>query len=88
MKRVKIGSGALGFKHGHLAVEDLEQSPTKSHQKLGTGNFGEVLEGLFRTTSIAIKLLKSNNSADRKDFLAEAELFKKLRYSGLFQTEK
>ncbi|KOB74333.1 SRC protein, partial [Operophtera brumata] len=54
-------------------------------RKLGHGQFGEVWEGLWNnTTPVAVKTLKSG-TMDPKDFLAEAQIMKKLRHSKLIQ---
>lgn len=54
-------------------------------RKLGSGQFGDVWEGLWNnTTPVAIKTLKSG-TMDPKDFLAEAQIMKKLRHSKLIQ---
>lgn len=76
-------------------------------RKLGSGQFGDVWEGLWNnTTPVAIKTLKSgknyafirvldtitqwyvcliSGTMDPKDFLAEAQIMKKLRHSKLIQ---
>lgn len=54
-------------------------------RKLGHGQFGEVWEGLWNnTTPVAIKTLKPG-TMDPKDFLAEAQIMKKLRHPKLIQ---
>lgn len=54
-------------------------------KKPGLGNFGEVWEGEFKSTPVAVKMLKSENNVDSQEFLAEAEILKQLRYSKLIQ---
>lgn len=52
---------------------------------MGQGQFGEVWEGLWNnTTPVAIKTLKPG-TMDPKDFLAEAQIMKKLRHAKLIQ---
>ncbi|KAG9510884.1 Tyrosine-protein kinase Src42A [Fragariocoptes setiger] len=52
-------------------------------KKLGSGQFGQVWEGLWNgTTPVAIKTLKEN-SMDPEDFLAEAQIMKDLRHDKL-----
>lgn len=54
-------------------------------RKLGQGQFGEVWEGQWNnTTPVAIKTLKPG-TMDPKDFLAEAQIMKKLRHPKLIQ---
>lgn len=54
-------------------------------RKLGQGQFGEVWEGSWNnTTAVAIKTLKPG-TMDPKDFLAEAQIMKKLRHAKLIQ---
>ncbi|XP_061479641.1 tyrosine-protein kinase FRK [Rhineura floridana] len=54
-------------------------------KKLGSGQFGEVWEGLWNnTTPVAIKTLKPG-SMDPKDFLREAQIMKNLRHPKLIQ---
>lgn len=64
---------------------EIDKSSLKFTQKLGQGQFGEVWEGLWNnTTPVAIKTLKSG-AMDPKDFLAEAQIMKKLKHRNLVQ---
>eukprot|EP00096_Caligus_rogercresseyi_P009104 TRINITY_DN302_c0_g1_i1.p1 TRINITY_DN302_c0_g1~~TRINITY_DN302_c0_g1_i1.p1 ORF type:complete len:378 (+),score=115.91 TRINITY_DN302_c0_g1_i1:114-1247(+) len=64
---------------------EIERSSLKFIRKLGHGQFGEVWEGLWNnTTPVAIKTLKPG-TMDPKDFLAEAQIMKKLRHPKLIQ---
>merc|ERR1712242_285812 len=64
---------------------EIERSSLKFVRKLGHGQFGEVWEGLWNnTTPVAIKSLKQG-TMDPGDFLAEAQIMKKLRHPKLIQ---
>ncbi|KAB5517024.1 hypothetical protein PHYPO_G00184740 [Pangasianodon hypophthalmus] len=53
--------------------------------KLGSGQFGEVYEGLWNsTTAVAVKTLRQG-SMNSQDFLREAQIMKKLRHPKLIQ---
>ena len=54
-------------------------------RKLGSGQFGEVWEGLWNNqTPVAVKSLKEG-SMDKDQFLAEATIMKKLRHEKLIK---
>lgn len=102
-----------GLSHRTRDQWEIDRSSLKFVRKLGSGQFGDVWEGLWNnTTPVAIKTLKSggrrsllwknvvvfllerdqwhNNllftgTMDPKDFLAEAQIMKKLRHSKLIQ---
>lgn len=64
---------------------EIDRTSLKFVRKLGHGQFGEVWEGLWNnTTPVAIKTLKTG-TMDAKDFLAEAQIMKKLRHTKLIQ---
>jgi len=64
---------------------EIERSSLTFGQKLGSGQFGEVCEGLWNgVTKVAIKTLKEG-SMDPKDFLAEAKIMKKLNHPHLIK---
>ncbi|XP_052743824.1 uncharacterized protein LOC112053050 isoform X1 [Bicyclus anynana] len=74
-----------GLSHRTRDQWEIDRSSLKFVRKLGHGQFGEVWEGLWNnTTPVAIKTLKSG-TMDPKDFLAEAQIMKKLRHSKLIQ---
>lgn len=74
-----------GLSHRTRDQWEIDRLSLKFVRKLGHGQFGEVWEGLWNnTTPVAIKTLKSG-TMDPKDFLAEAQIMKKLRHSKLIQ---
>lgn len=95
-----------GLSHRTRDQWEIDRSSLRFNKKLGSGQFGEVWEGLWNnTTPVAIKTLKSGKeflenfflcsfyiilcvllgTMDPKDFLAEAQIMKKLRHSKLIQ---
>ena len=63
----------------------MERDSLKLQHQLGSGNFGDVWQGLWNdTTKVAIKTLKPG-TMDPQAFLNEAELMKKLIYPKLVQ---
>ncbi|KAL1390312.1 hypothetical protein pipiens_001327 [Culex pipiens pipiens] len=74
-----------GLSHRTRDQWEIDRTSLKFVRKLGSGQFGDVWEGLWNnTTPVAIKTLKSG-TMDPKDFLAEAQIMKKLRHSKLIQ---
>uniref|UniRef100_A0A1L8DKT6 Tyrosine-protein kinase n=1 Tax=Nyssomyia neivai TaxID=330878 RepID=A0A1L8DKT6_9DIPT len=74
-----------GLSHRTRDQWEIDRSSLKFVRKLGSGQFGDVWEGLWNnTTPVAIKTLKSG-TMDPKDFLAEAQIMKKLRHAKLIQ---
>lgn len=74
-----------GLSHRTRDQWEIDRSSLKFLRKLGQGQFGEVWEGLWNnTTPVAIKTLKPG-TMDPKDFLAEAQIMKKLRHNKLIQ---
>lgn len=74
-----------GLSHRTRDQWEIDRSSLKFARKLGHGQFGEVWEGLWNnTTPVAIKTLKPG-TMDPKDFLAEAQIMKKLRHNKLIQ---
>ena len=64
---------------------EIERSSIKLARRLGAGQFGEVWEGLWNsTTPVAVKTLKAG-SMSPTDFLQEAQVMKKLRHEKLIQ---
>ncbi|CAL1262896.1 unnamed protein product, partial [Larinioides sclopetarius] len=74
-----------GLSHNTRDHWEIDRSSLNFVRKLGQGQFGEVWEGLWNnTTPVAIKTLKTG-TMDPKDFLAEAQIMKKLRHQKLVQ---
>lgn len=74
-----------GLSHSTRDQWEIDRSSLKFVRKLGHGQFGEVWEGLWNnTTPVAIKTLKPG-TMDPKDFLAEAQIMKRLRHLKLIQ---
>ncbi|XP_052862093.1 tyrosine-protein kinase Src42A isoform X2 [Anopheles cruzii] len=74
-----------GLSHRTRDQWEIDRTSLKFVRKLGSGQFGDVWEGLWNnTTPVAIKTLKSG-TMDPKDFLAEAQIMKKLRHLKLIQ---
>ncbi|XP_074036610.1 tyrosine-protein kinase Src42A isoform X2 [Leptinotarsa decemlineata] len=74
-----------GLSHRTRDQWEIERTSLKFIRKLGHGQFGEVWEGMWNnTTAVAIKTLKPG-TMDPKDFLAEAQIMKKLRHQKLIQ---
>lgn len=64
---------------------EIPRSTIKLAKKLGSGQFGDVWEGLWNgTTPVAVKTLK-HGSMSPDDFLKEAAIMKKLRHPKLVQ---
>ncbi|XP_066532663.1 tyrosine-protein kinase FRK [Hoplias malabaricus] len=74
-----------GLSYNTVDQWEIPRSSIRLLQKLGTGQFGEVYEGLWNnTTKVAVKTLKPG-SMDAQDFLREAQIMKKLRHPKLIQ---
>ena len=64
---------------------EIDRRQIRLVRKLGAGQFGEVWEGLWNsTTSVAVKTLKVGTMS-AQEFLQEASLMKKLRHPKLIQ---
>lgn len=62
---------------------EIDRLSLKFVRQIGSGQFGEVWEGLWNnTTPVAIKKLKPG-TMDPHDFLSEAQVMKKLRHTKL-----
>ncbi|XP_044762524.1 tyrosine-protein kinase Src42A-like [Coccinella septempunctata] len=74
-----------GLSHHTRDLWEIRRSSLTFLEKLGDGQFGEVWEGAWNhTTPVAIKTLKPG-TMDPQDFLAEAQIMKKLRHPKLIQ---
>ncbi|KAK6179772.1 hypothetical protein SNE40_012057 [Patella caerulea] len=75
----------VGLSYNTKDQWEIPKNSLKLIRKIGHGQFGEVWEGLWNnTTPVAIKTLKPG-TMDPKDFLAEAQIMKKLRHTKLIQ---
>ncbi|KAL4235907.1 Tyrosine-protein kinase Src42A [Mactra antiquata] len=75
----------VGLSYNTKDQWEIPKTSLKLLRKIGHGQFGEVWEGLWNnTTPVAIKTLKPG-TMDPKDFLAEAQIMKKLRHPKLIQ---
>lgn len=75
----------IGLSYNTKDQWEIPKSSLKLLRNIGHGQFGEVWEGLWNsTTPVAIKTLKPG-TMDPKDFLAEAQIMKKLRHPKLIQ---
>lgn len=64
---------------------EIDRNSIQLLKRLGSGQFGEVWEGLWNnTTPVAVKTLKPG-SMDPRDFLREAQIMKNLRHPKLIQ---
>jgi len=74
-----------GLSHNLVDKWEIDRRDLKLMRKLGSGQFGEVWEGLWNhRMSVAIKTLKPG-SMNPTDFLAEASIMKKLKHPNLIQ---
>lgn len=72
-----------GLSHETQDKWEIDRSELTLGVELGRGQFGQVHEGWFRkTTRVAIKQLRKG-SMDPKDFLAEAQIMKRMRHKHL-----
>ena len=75
----------VGLSYNTKDEWEIERTSIKLERKLGAGQFGEVWEGLWNgTTPVAVKTLKQGSMAIQ-DFLAEAQIMKKLQHEKLIQ---
>lgn len=75
----------VGLSYNTKDAWEIPKSSLRLSRKIGHGQFGEVYEGMWNnTTPVAIKTLKPG-TMDPKDFLAEAQIMKKLRHPKLIQ---
>lgn len=75
----------VGLSYNTKDQWEIPKSSLRLLRKIGHGQFGDVYEGLWNnTTPVAIKTLKPG-AMDPKDFLAEAQIMKKLRHPKLLQ---
>ncbi|CAL4130029.1 unnamed protein product [Meganyctiphanes norvegica] len=68
----------------HSDEWELDHSAVELKKKIGSGQFGDVYEGITSNTRVAIKTLKPGTMKP-ENFLAEATLMKKLQHKNLIQ---
>ena len=74
-----------GLSHNTKDQWSIPRESLKLVKKLGSGQFGDVFEGVWNgTTAVAVKTLKPG-SMPVEDFLKEAAILKKLRHPKLLQ---
>lgn len=74
-----------GLSYNTVDQWEIDHSSIKLLRKLGSGQFGEVFEGLWNdTTSVAVKTLKPGTMLN-EEFLREAQIMKRLRHPKLIQ---
>ncbi|XP_054900445.1 tyrosine-protein kinase SRK2 [Poeciliopsis prolifica] len=74
-----------GLSYNTVDQWEIPRNSIKLMEKLGAGQFGEVYKGTWNeTTEVAVKTLKPG-TMDPEDFLAEAQLMKRLRHPKLIQ---
>ncbi|XP_070556801.1 tyrosine-protein kinase Src42A-like [Ptychodera flava] len=74
-----------GLSYNTVDQWEIPRESLQRIRKLGSGQFGDVYEGTWNTTTaVAIKQLKPG-TMDPSDFLREAEIMKKLRHPKLVQ---
>ncbi|XP_045400169.1 tyrosine-protein kinase FRK [Lemur catta] len=90
---VKLGNPCLkiqvpvpiGLSYKTVDQWEIDRNSIQLLKRLGSGQFGEVWEGLWNnTTPVAVKTLKPG-SMDPNDFLREAQIMKSLRHPKLIQ---
>lgn len=74
-----------GLSHDTCDEWEIDRKILTLGKELGHGQFGQVFEGLFNgKTRVAIKTLRKG-TMDPQDFLAEAQIMKKMRHKNLVQ---
>jgi fyn-related kinase len=73
----------IGLSYDTQDAWEIDRNRVKLCGELGRGQFGQVFEGLFNgTVRVAIKTLRKG-SMDPQDFLAEAQIMKKMCHKNL-----
>ena len=74
-----------GLSHDTCDKWEIDRKRLALGRELGRGQFGQVFEGLFNgNTRVAIKTLRKG-SMEPADFLAEAQIMKKMQHANLVQ---
>ncbi|KAM9355322.1 tyrosine-protein kinase FRK-like [Pholidichthys leucotaenia] len=82
-KKIEVPQ-TYGLSYDTVDQWEIDRKSIKLGKKLGTGQFGEVYEGTWNNTTVAVKTLKPG-TMDPKDFLKEAQIMKTLRHPKLIQ---
>ncbi|XP_062871906.1 protein-tyrosine kinase 6b [Trichomycterus rosablanca] len=70
--------------HNTVDEWELPKEDFTLEHKLGSGYFADVYRGKWKnSTSVAIKVLKNNESLDQREFQLEVEVLKRLRHDHL-----
>ena len=77
-------SSTTGLLYHTKGVWEIEWSSVQLKKQLGAGQFGEVWEGIWNGTLVAIKTLKTE-IVEMQAFLAEFQLMKKLQHEHIIQ---
>uniref|UniRef100_UPI00358E36BA tyrosine-protein kinase Src42A-like n=1 Tax=Myxine glutinosa TaxID=7769 RepID=UPI00358E36BA len=74
-----------GLSYNTVDQWEIDRNSIRMLQKLGSGQFGDVFEGIWNnTTSVAVKMLKPG-TMNKEEFLQEAQTMKQLRHPKLIQ---
>ncbi|PAA72152.1 hypothetical protein BOX15_Mlig001734g1, partial [Macrostomum lignano] len=75
----------IGLSYDTVDMWEIPKASLQLRNLVGQGQFGEVWEGVWNsTTRVAVKTLKPG-TMDAKDFLREAQTMKRLRHPNLIQ---
>jgi c-src tyrosine kinase len=66
-----------------FGVWEINSKDLIKENLIGSGQFGEVFEGTYRDTKVAIKTLKDSSPAAVEEFLAEADVMTKMTHKNL-----
>lgn len=69
---------------GSADPRNINRSAIRLGKKLGEGSFGEVYQGLYNNTPVAVKTLIPG-TMDPRDFLKEAQIMKTMQHPNLIQ---
>jgi len=66
-----------------FGVWEINSKDLIKENLIGEGQFGEVFEGTYRDTKVAIKTLKDSSASAVEEFLAEADVMTKMQHENL-----